>query len=165
MHRIGGRSRPIRGSSHRHEIVGEHRKRLQKRRQDRVPGNDQTGAKHDERDAFIDEDRQRVGQNALERGSPFLDAGHDPAESRLSQHDARRSLCNVGRGRDGDAQLRLTQCWGVVGAVAAHADRMALLLERLDRGKTSALERRRHRLRSQSARRSPECRPAGKPFR
>ncbi len=71
----------------------------------------------------------------MERGSPLLDAGDDPAETRLGQHDTRRGLCNVGRGRDGNAHLSLAQGRRIIGAVAAHPDRMSLLLEGLDQSK------------------------------
>ena len=42
---------------------------------------------------------------------------------------------DVRRGRDGDVHLRLAQGRRVIGAVAAHADRVALALERFDEPK------------------------------
>ena len=50
----------------------------------------------------------------------------------LGQHDAGGRFRDVGRGRHRDAHLRLAQGRRVVGAVAAHADGVAVPLERLD---------------------------------
>ena len=55
-----------------------------------------------------------------------------PPEARLGQHDAGRRLGDIGRGGHRNSHLRLTEGRCVVGAVAAHADSMAALLERLD---------------------------------
>ena len=55
-----------------------------------------------------------------------------PTESRLGQHDAGRRLGDIGRRRHRDSHLRLAQRRRVVGAVAAHTNSVAALLERLD---------------------------------
>ena len=55
-----------------------------------------------------------------------------PAEAGLGQHHAGGRFGDVGCRRDRDSDLRLAQRRRVVGTVAAHADGMAALLERLD---------------------------------
>ncbi len=130
--RIRRRPRSVSRARHRHEIVGEHCQCLKKRRQHRVTGDDQTGAENEQRHAFVDENHQRIGQNALECRSTLLDAGDDAAEARFGEHDARGRFGDVRRRRHCDAQLRLPQCRRVIGAVAAHAGGMALLLKSPD---------------------------------
>ena len=105
---------------------------ISKRRQDRVPGHDQADRQEQHLHDLLGDGVQRIGQDALERHAAFLDRGDDAGESGLGQHHAGGRFGDVGRGRDRDADLRLAQRRRVVGAVAAHADGVAALLERLD---------------------------------
>ena len=63
---------------------------------------------------------------------PSLTAATMPASPGFGQHHAGGRFGDVGCRRDRDADLRLAQRRRVVGAVAAHADGVAALLERLD---------------------------------
>ena len=97
-----------------------------------MPRQDQTGAEDDQGDAFVDEYAQRVGHYALKDGAPLLDSGEDASKAGVGEYDTGRGFGNVGRGRDGDTHLRLSQRRGVIGAVAAHADCMSLALKCFD---------------------------------
>ena len=97
-----------------------------------MTGDDEAEGEQENLQHFIDQRAQRVGENALEGDAALAHRGDDTGETRLGQHDAGRRLGDVGRGRDGDADLRLAQRRRVVGAVAAHADGVAGLLKRLD---------------------------------
>ena len=63
---------------------------------------------------------------------PSLTAATMPASPGFGQHHAGGRFGDIGCRRDRDADLRLAQRRRVVGAVAAHADGVAALLERLD---------------------------------
>ena len=110
---------------------------------------------------FLDNGVERIGQDALERHAAFLDRGNNAAESGLGQHDAGCRLGDVGRGRYRDAHLRLTQRRRVVGAVAAHADGVAVLLKRLDEVDTCPPAGRRQKPRNPLGVRSSGIGPGG----
>ena len=133
--RIRRRRRVVSSARHGDEIARQHPQRLQHRRHHRLPGDHQPGAEHHQGHAFVDQQAQRVGQHPLERRTPLGDRGHDAAEPGFGQHDAGGGLGNVGRGRNRDAHLGLAQRRRVVGAVAAHADGVAGMLEGLHQAK------------------------------
>ncbi len=86
---------------------------------------------------FFENGIQRVGKNALKRDPAFFYGGDDAAKSSLRQYNTSCRFGDIGCGRYGDAHLCLTQRGCIVGAIAAHPDRMPALLERLDEVKFS----------------------------
>ena len=55
-----------------------------------------------------------------------------PPRPGFGKYDARRGFSHVGRGRDCYPHLRLAQRRGVVGTIAAHADRISVPLKCLN---------------------------------
>ena len=84
---------------------------------------------------FVNDGSQRIGQDALECDSAFPNRRDYPGEPGFGQNDARGRFGDVGGGRHRDADLCLAQRRRVIGAVSAHADRMAGVLKRLDQPK------------------------------
>ena len=107
-------------------------KTISKRRQDRMAGHEQADRQKQHLHGFLGDGVQRVAEDALKRNSPFSDRSDDAGEPGLGQHHAGRRFGDVSRGRDGDPHLGLAQCRRIIGAVAAHADRVAALLECFD---------------------------------
>ena len=97
-----------------------------------MSGHDQTHRQEEHLHRFLGNRVQRISQDALERHAAFFYRSDDTAESWFGQHDAGRRLGNIGRGGHRDSHLRLAQRRRVIGAVAAHTDSVAALLERLD---------------------------------
>ena len=81
---------------------------------------------------LLDQHIERVGQQALEGDPALAYGGEDAAEPGLGQHHAGGGLGDIRRGRDGDPDLGLAQGRRIVGAIAAHADDMAMTLKGLD---------------------------------
>ena len=122
----------IHGERHRKEVIGDHHDHHQRWCQDGVAGHDQAHDQEQHHRDLLDDQIQRVGQNPLEGGPSLLHRRHHALQAGLRQHQARRCFGDVGRRRDGDPHLRLAQRRGVVGAIAAHPDRVPAALECLD---------------------------------
>ena len=95
------------------------------RGQHRVAGHHEADREKQHGLDLLDQRVEHIGQNALERRAALVHRSDDSSQAWLGQHDAGGGFRDVGRGRDRDADLRLTQRRRVVGAVAAHADRVA----------------------------------------
>jgi hypothetical protein len=68
---------------------------------------------------------EAVGQDALERDAPFGHRNQNAPQAGLGQYEACGRLGDVGRRRDGDAELSLPQCRSIVCAIPTHPDEIS----------------------------------------
>ncbi len=97
-----------------------------------MAGDEEAGGEEEDLHDFFADGVDDVGEDALEGEAALFDGGDDAAEAGLGEDDAGGGLGDVGGGGDGDADLGLAEGGGVVGAVSAHADGVAVALEGLD---------------------------------
>jgi len=97
-----------------------------------VPRHRQADGKKQHLNELFENGIQRIVENALEGGPAFFHCGDNSAKPSLGQYHASRGFSDIGCCRHSDAYLRLAQRRCVIGAIAAHSDRMPVLLECFD---------------------------------
>jgi hypothetical protein len=122
----------VSGQGHGQKVARDHHDDHQHGSQNRMPGHDQADGQQEHLHDLLGHGIERVGQNALKRDPALFYRGDNAAKPGFGQDNTCCRLGHIGCGRDGDADLCLTERGRIVRAITAHPDRMPVLLERFD---------------------------------
>ena len=97
-----------------------------------MPGHEQPCRDEQDLNDLLVDGVQRIGQYPLKNNPPLLDRRDDAGKAGVGQHHACGGLGDIRRRGHRNPDLGLAKRWRIIGAVAAHSDRVTGVLIGLD---------------------------------